>query len=144
MKKCSVCLEFKHQDEFEKKGLKPDGSQRFTSRCKFCAKTKQKESYSQDLHGVRTKKRNAVLTKLRELKNYVNVLKSNPCTDCHQSFDPVAMDFDHVNGQEKYMDVSTMCDKGFSKEKILQEIAKCELVCAVCHRIREKNRRLDV
>jgi hypothetical protein len=54
------------------------------------------------------------------------------------------MDFDHVNGQEKYMDVSTMCDKGFSKEKILQEIAKCELVCAVCHRIREKNRRLGV
>ena len=34
----------------------------------------------------------------------------------------------------KYRDISSMC--GFSNKKVLEEIAKCDIVCANCHRIR--------
>lgn len=44
------------------------------------------------------------------------------------------MDFDHQ--KDKFKAVSRMVREGYGEEKILQEIAKCELVCAVCHRIR--------
>jgi hypothetical protein len=50
------------------------------------------------------------------------------------------MDFDHVRG-EKLNNVSDMV-RG-PTEALLSEIAKCELVCAVCHRNRTTDRRLD-
>jgi len=45
------------------------------------------------------------------------------------------MDFDHVRG-EKVLSISAMVHKGFSWESILAEIAKCDVVCSNCHRIR--------
>jgi hypothetical protein len=50
------------------------------------------------------------------------------------------MEWDHVRG-EKIRSVSEMCNRMCSKETILTEIAKCELVCANCHAVRTFNRR---
>ena len=50
------------------------------------------------------------------------------------------MDFDHVRGQKQanVMElVSTL-----SKKRIDLEIAKCEIVCSNCHRIRTHMRRM--
>jgi hypothetical protein len=71
---------------------------------------------------------------------YLAGLKSQPCTDCGGTFDPEAMDFDHVTGV-KLFNVSAASSAGYSLKKIEDEVAKCELVCAVCHRIRTKRRR---
>lgn len=62
-------------------------------------------------------------------------LKDNPCMDCGNKFHPCAMDFDHVKG-EKIFSLNTM----YSEIKVLEEVAKCELVCANCHRVRTYNR----
>jgi len=70
----------------------------------------------------------------------VEKLKNQPCTDCGQTFPRVCMDFDHVRG-EKLGNVGTMVSHGWSRQKIMDEIAKCELVCANCHRIRTSDRR---
>lgn len=69
----------------------------------------------------------------------VQELKRNPCTDCGRTFDPEGMDFDHVKGK-KTASVAHLCAKGAAK-KLEEELKKCELVCAVCHRIRTKKRR---
>ena len=74
----------------------------------------------------------------RLLKEMVDDLKSNPCSDCGNGFPPYCMDFDHVSGEKKHI-VSHMVAKGYSRQKVLDEIAKCALVCAVCHRIRTHN-----
>lgn len=67
---------------------------------------------------------------------WVTQLKAEtPCADCKQTFDPVCMDFDHVRGVKRKKIVQLVND-GYSKDVILEEIAKCELVCANCHRIR--------
>lgn len=60
-----------------------------------------------------------------------------PCTDCKNIFPPECMDFDHIRGKKKFSIGSGMR----SRALILEEIAKCELVCANCHRIRTKKRR---
>ncbi len=80
-------------------------------------------------------------TKYRERNiRYVNGLKSNPCVDCGHSFDPVCMDFDHREGEEKLRAISKMVRLGNSIVRITREIAKCDLVCSNCHRIRTRDR----
>jgi hypothetical protein len=50
------------------------------------------------------------------------------------------MDFDHLGEAPKCFEVSAGNSK-FSWEKVLAEIAKCDLVCANCHRVRTARRR---
>jgi hypothetical protein len=65
-------------------------------------------------------------------RDYIaNYKAGKPCMDCHQEFAPCAMDFDHVIGEKK-KDVSSLT----SLKSIKEEIAKCDLVCACCHRVR--------
>lgn len=64
--------------------------------------------------------------------------EASPCTDCGGHFPSVCMDFDHV-GTDKIANVARLIADG-PMEKILAEIAKCELVCANCHRIRTARR----
>lgn len=63
----------------------------------------------------------------------------NPCLDCRHKFPPECMDFDHVRS-EKVDNVSHLVVGRYSWETILNEIAKCDIVCANCHRIRTKAR----
>ena len=53
------------------------------------------------------------------------------------------MDFDHVNG-DKLDDIFAMRMRTVSREAIAAEIAKCEVVCANCHRARTHMRRIGV
>lgn len=73
------------------------------------------------------------------LVNEVNILKNVPCTDCGVKYPPYVMDFDHIDGQEKSDNVSVLIRKG-SRSAVMDEIAKCEVVCSNCHRIRTHNR----
>lgn len=64
---------------------------------------------------------------------------SRPCKDCGNKFHPEVMEFDHVRG-EKLFQLSDAV-RGKSLRDIATEIAKCDLVCANCHRIRTFSRR---
>lgn len=61
-------------------------------------------------------------------------LKAQPCVDCDGTFHCVAMDFDHRDPALKLFTIS----RGLmtSMDALLAEIAKCDLVCANCHRVR--------
>jgi nitrate/TMAO reductase-like tetraheme cytochrome c subunit len=73
-------------------------------------------------------------------KAFVDHLKESPCTDCGLCFPTDAMDFDHVHGV-KLANISDLLNG--SRQRLLHELQKTELVCANCHRVREMNRRLD-
>lgn len=62
------------------------------------------------------------------------------CVDCGYNNHPEALDFDHVNGK-KLGNLSEMVNHGASLDTLVQEILKCEVVCANCHRIRTYLRR---
>lgn len=74
-------------------------------------------------------------------RNFIQAHKNKPCVDCKQEYPPYVMDFDHLPQFEKTFTISSM--KVASKEKLKQEIAKCEVVCANCHRIRTHNRQIE-
>jgi hypothetical protein len=68
-------------------------------------------------------------------RDYVRELKeSTPCCDCGRSYVYLAMDFDHVTG-DKEGDVCRMV-QNVTLTRLKSEIAKCEIVCATCHRLR--------
>lgn len=77
------------------------------------------------------------------MRKYINLLKDQPCTDCNQRFPSCAMDFDHIEGK-KLFNVSSLAYKNRSLTNLLNEAAKCEVVCANCHRIRTYLRRAAV
>lgn len=67
----------------------------------------------------------------------INAAKAVPCMDCGGRFPSVAMDFDHVRGT-KVSNVSLL--RAHAVETIREEIAKCDVVCSNCHRIRTAKR----
>lgn len=75
-----------------------------------------------------------------EMRELVDQQKDQPCIDCGKKWPPVAMDFDHVRG-DKIMDVARMVGSAYRWELIAAEIAKCEVVCACCHRLRTAARK---
>ena len=79
-------------------------------------------------------------TRKAYLVKYIQELKSNtPCMDCKESFPYYVMDFDHVRGR-KHKNVMELIPT-LSKKIIDLEIAKCEIVCSNCHRVRTHERK---
>lgn len=60
------------------------------------------------------------------------------CVDCGYAENASALEWDHRPGVEKLGDPSKMAYGPL--DKYLEEIAKCDLVCANCHRIRTTDR----
>lgn len=71
-----------------------------------------------------------------ERRAWLDALKvERGCTDCGYSAHPRALDWDHV-GTDKVGDVGRLAHNRIAMPRLLAEIAKCEVVCANCHRIR--------
>ena len=67
-------------------------------------------------------------------------LRDVPCHDCGQRSAPYVMQFDHRDPATKTHFVSRMIGRA-STARILAEVAKCDIVCANCHRQRSYTRR---
>lgn len=61
------------------------------------------------------------------------------CFDCGES-NPIILEFDHVRG-EKTNNIADMVNQSYSTETIKEEIRKCKVRCANCHRIKTHERR---
>ena len=55
------------------------------------------------------------------------------CKICGEN-ERVCLDFHHVDPSKKHLDISQMYRAGWSKRRILDEIAKCVILCSNCHR----------
>ena len=76
----------------------------------------------------------------RELIEWYRSLKSAACVDCGGTFHHAAMHWDHLPGASKRREISYMVLRGFRCRTILEEMSKCELVCANCHAVRTFDR----
>jgi len=109
MKKCSKCES--STNKFPKMGTK----------CQPCV----------NLVGREGKNR-----KFELIRRYLQKYKKQPCMDCGNEYPPYVMDFDHRPGETKVFNISRFMRENRSLEQVQEEIAKCDLVCANCHRIR--------
>jgi len=71
---------------------------------------------------------------------FLTTLRSRPCADCDRRFDPSVMEFDHRDPTTKARLVTRLAGR-VSRARLLEEIAKCDIVCANCHRVRTHARR---
>lgn len=62
------------------------------------------------------------------------------CADCGYNAHPEGLDFDHVRGEKRFT-VSQLIRLPIVR--LLEEIEKCEVVCATCHRVRTADRRVS-
>lgn len=123
MKRCRGCERDLPLSEFYKNPNVKDGRLNW---CKPCIVARYSEG----------KKR-----RQRQLLAYIQEIKlQRGCADCGYREHVEALDFDHMPGHEKEHKIATLA-AGARREKIDAEIAKCEVVCANCHRVRTAQRR---
>lgn len=148
---CSICKDPKPKNSFYKRKNRPKG---IASACKACSKLRtdnyiknNKEKRKQTVRKWVNKNTDRMREHWRKYnknnsdKLYALMisLKQNPCMDCGNSFPHYVMDFDHRDPATKHHCVSRV-NKFRTEKKLLEEIAKCDLVCSNCHRIRTYTR----
>lgn len=70
-------------------------------------------------------------------------LKGNFCRVCgyNQTEHPEAFDFHHTDPDDKGKNIAGMITNNTSFTKVAEELDKCILLCAVCHRVMHKKKR---
>ncbi len=70
-----------------------------------------------------------------ERRRVIEQMKSVPCRDCAKGFPYYAMEFHHRDHETKNFQISSSLIKT-PWDKILVEVAKCDVLCKCCHRLR--------
>lgn len=134
-KVCTGCGMPKPMDEFPIKH-KLRGTR--GTRCRSCQSAYGKLHYQRkrDHYLARAKARRA-RGRGRSNKYWaylMSYLQAHPCVDCGET-DPLVLQFDHRDGTTKIDAVGTMVNRA-NWSSLLAEIAKCDVRCANCHRLR--------
>ena len=86
--------------------------------------------------------RNAVSKRYREVNRaIIRGAKDQPCADCGHSYPYYVMQFDHLGDKE--FNVGNIGPTG-SRSRLINEINKCDVVCANCHAERTHQRRMAI
>ncbi|MCH5645183.1 hypothetical protein [Gordonia sp. ABSL49_1] len=120
---CVKCGETKPESEFYADGVQK-GRHRPKRRlkCRQCTRAQMRKRYED---------------RRREIDEYKS---ARGCADCGWNKHPRALDFDHLPGSGKEYIVSQLVTGNYPMTKVWAEIAKCEVVCSNCHRIRTAER----
>lgn len=126
-KQCTRCEKIKPYSEFSKRAGVKTGC---ISMCKLCKQAYDRAHYAAHparRHYIKHNRRRA-----REKAHYFvcAYLQMHPCVDCGET-DPVVLEFDHVRGEKRNV-ISRL--KNSSAKAVKQEIEKCVVRCANCHR----------
>lgn len=129
-KYCKRCDKTLDVSLFTKSANRYDGLQVY---CSYCMKLYRKEHYDKNKQTYISRAKISA----EKMRNFLIEQKQMPCADCKIKYPPYVMDFDHLSN--KVMNIARLVTQG-SKEALIDEIAKCELVCANCHRERTYRR----
>ncbi|MGL5692344.1 MAG: hypothetical protein ACRDD8_16255 [Bacteroidales bacterium] len=111
LKKCRICQNEKPIEEFQKRT-----STTYRNECKDCFREIQNNFYN----------------KVREFVRDYKV--SNGCSICGEKRHHTCLEFHHVNAEEKDEQFDNNSTK-WSKARWEDEIKKCVILCATCHRL---------
>lgn len=102
------------------------------SACKQCTGSATAAHYTQNPRYYKDKaKERDKIVRTENLQFVIDYLKQHPCVDCGES-DPLVLEFDHIRDKDK--NVSRLVAERASLDRIKEEIEKCEVRCANCHR----------
>lgn len=130
MKVCYICKKEKSLDLFNKNKHNKDGLQ---DRCRECDQIRARQRYRsnpEEKSKAIARKQNRILENRNRIYEY---LKDKKCDLCPYN-NILGLDFDHLEPNNKIESVSTLVANGSSWIKIREEIDKCRILCACCHR----------
>ncbi len=110
--------------------------------CRACVRKKRQQYYLANREAClnRARANPNVPARRKAFRDFLDEAKtSRPCADCGNKFPSCVMDFDHMPGKKKSFCLGHAAS--CSLETVKREIAKCELVCANCHRMRTHRRK---
>ncbi len=107
--------------------------------CRPCRAAYKREHYlaNKQRYVDQARRRKQVLARDRT-DFLLGFFAEHPCVDCGED-DPVVLEFDHLVDGQKAFDIGQSLPYR-AWEAILDEIAKCDVVCAYCHRRRTARR----
>jgi hypothetical protein len=129
-KRCSSCKEEKYILEFNKDRSSKDG---YAGRCRVCQNKASAKYRAENLEFCNDLARKQAAKILAQNRGILIELKTKPCEECGRLFPSECMDFDHINPKTKLFDPSGGFWKGIPIEKLMDEVAKCRLLCCYCH-----------
>jgi hypothetical protein len=135
MRRCGRCGELKPVEEFAWR-RKAKGQRHYY--CRPCHSEYHHEHYlaNKERYIAQAAEHKAQIRRERT-ELLIDYLQTHPCVDCGES-DPVVLEFDHLR-DKSFAVAAKLVD--YPWERILEEIEKCEVVCANCHRRRTAHRR---
>jgi hypothetical protein len=136
---CSRCGLLKPVSQYT---WKDKGRRRRQAYCRECMNAAWRDWYRDEDNRARHVAQVALRRQRRSTRHrqLISELKSQPCSDCGQTYPPYVMDFDHV--ADKTGEVSKFVYT-YGTVRLLEEIERCDLVCANCHRMRTYRRRRE-
>lgn len=119
-KQCKRCQEIKDATHFD------IHQNKVLAICKPCRRERNRKYY---------------FNRRTDIKEWLyDYLSQNPCIDCNES-DPMRLEFDHRS--DKHFNIAhSLIGKSKDIEIVKTEVAKCDVRCANCHKIktnREQN-----
>lgn len=139
MKVCGKCGIEKSEAQFTLHKKEKDG---LNCWCRACSREASIQYHNNRFAIV--KRRSVKQNRRQRIENnsfILEYLKTRSCVDCGLK-DVRVLEFHHKNPMDKKYSIGRMRDK--SRELIEQEINKCDVVCANCHRIRHLNEEREV
>lgn len=134
MRRCGRCEREKPLEDFAWR--RKERGQR-DNYCRPCRAAYKQEHYAANrrryIDQAMARKRLMVAERIEFL---VAFLREHPCADCGET-DPVVLEFDHLR-DKKFNVAAGLRDREW--QSVLDEMAKCEVVCANCHRRRTARR----
>ena len=125
----------KEASEFTKRKLAKDG---LHSSCRECTRKRTKKHYNENQSYYYEKAR---LRKM-EIRKYIRKVKANAkCERCPEN-DYICLDFHHID-RNKDIEIAHISERGWSIERIDEELKKCIVLCANCHRKFHRQEMID-
>jgi len=110
------------------------------SQCKLCYTEKRRKFYKDHYHTYGSEYRARAIERKRRLKvilrkSMLEYLSDKSCIMCGMS-DVRVLEFDHIDPATKSFGIAQGITRTLRWENMLEEISKCQILCANCHKIK--------
>lgn len=126
---CGICKKDLPETEEFFATRERKGKITFQWQCRECQKDYRKQHYEKNKQKYINKAKINRQKTIDEFKAFKQTLKCNRCPENRWW----VLDFHHIDPLEKDNQVSVLVRK-VSKERLMKEIKKCEVLCSNCHR----------
>jgi hypothetical protein len=133
LSKCYRCGDLKPISDFAWRRKRKGQRESFCRPCRSAYHRQHYEANRQRYIDQARERKDAL--RLERTKYLIAFFAAHPCTDCGEQ-DPIVLEFDHL--RDKLFDITQAPYRSWPS--ILDEVEKCEVVCANCHRRRTATR----